>query len=102
MESADVIQVPLKDGGFDLDGMLQQIDNKTSLIWLCNPNNPTGTYFSHDELFNFLKRVPSDIPVLIDEAYVEFVTADDFPDTLKLQEDFDNAFYYVLFLRHMD
>ena len=92
MESADVIQVPLKDGGFDLDGMLQQIDNKTSLIWLCNPNNPTGTYFSHDELFNFLKRVPSDIPVLIDEAYVEFVTADDFPDTLKLQEDFDNAF----------
>ncbi|WP_145447720.1 aminotransferase class I/II-fold pyridoxal phosphate-dependent enzyme, partial [Staphylococcus hominis] len=49
-------------------------------------------YFSHDELFNFLKRVPSDIPVLIDEAYVEFVTADDFPDTLKLQEDFDNAF----------
>ena len=49
-----------------------------------------------------LKRVPSDIPVLIDEAYVEFVTADDFPDTLKLQEDFDNAFYYVLFLRHMD
>ena len=92
VESADVIQVPLKDGGFDLDGMLQQIDNKTSLIWLCNPNNPTGTYFSHDELFNFLKRVPSDIPVLIDEAYVEFVTADDFPDTLKLQEDFDNAF----------
>ena len=75
-----------------IDGMLQQIDNKTSLIWLCNPNNPTGTYFSHDELFNFLKRVPSDIPVLIDEAYVEFVTADDFPDTLKLQEDFDNAF----------
>ncbi|OMG44157.1 histidinol-phosphate aminotransferase, partial [Paenibacillus macerans] len=72
VESADVIQVPLKDGGFDLDGMLQQIDNKTSLIWLCNPNNPTGTYFSHDELFNFLKRVPSDIPVLIDEAYVEF------------------------------
>ena len=92
VESADVIQVPLKDGGFDLDGMLQQIDNKTSLIWLCNPNNPTGTYFSHDELFNFLKRVPSGIPVLIDEAYVEFVTADDFPDTLKLQEDFDNAF----------
>ena len=92
VESADVIQVPLKDGGFDLDGMLQQIDNKTSLIWLCNPNNPTGTYFSHDELFNFLKRVPSDTPVLIDEAYVEFVTADDFPDTLKLQEDFDNAF----------
>ena len=92
VESADVIQVPLKDGGFDLDGMLQQIDNKTSLIWLCNPNNPTGTYFSYDELFNFLKRVPSDIPVLIDEAYVEFVTADDFPDTLKLQEDFDNAF----------
>ncbi|MDN8847960.1 aminotransferase class I/II-fold pyridoxal phosphate-dependent enzyme, partial [Staphylococcus aureus] len=61
-------------------------------VWLCNPNNPTGTYFSHDELQRFLERVPSDIPVIIDEAYVEFVTADDFPDTLALQQQFANAF----------
>lgn len=45
VESADVIQVPLKDGGFDLDGMLQQIDNKTSLIWLCNLTIQLGLTF---------------------------------------------------------
>ena len=92
VESADVVQVPLKDGGFDLEGILQSIDEHTALVWLCNPNNPTGTYFNHETLFHFLERVPSHIPVLIDEAYVEFVTAKDFPDTLKLQETFDNAF----------
>ena len=42
------------------------------LVWLCNPNNPTGTYFNHDELESFLERVPSHVPVLIDEAYFEF------------------------------
>jgi len=92
VESAEVIQVPLKNGGYDLEGILNHIEDTTALVWLCNPNNPTGTYFSHDELHHFLERVPSHIPVLIDEAYVEFVTVNDFPDTLKLQEAFNNAF----------
>lgn len=92
VESAEVVQVPLKDYGFDLEEILKQVDNDTALVWLCNPNNPTGTYFSHAELEHFLERVPSHVPVLIDEAYFEFVTADDYPDTLKLQERFDNAF----------
>ncbi|MEJ7474661.1 aminotransferase class I/II-fold pyridoxal phosphate-dependent enzyme, partial [Staphylococcus saprophyticus] len=65
VESADVVQVPLKDGGFDLEGILQSIDEHTALVWLCNPNNPTGTYFNHETLFHFLERVPSHIPVLI-------------------------------------
>lgn len=92
VEAASVVQVPLKNGAFDLDGILDEVDDDTSLVWLCNPNNPTGTYFTHDELYSFLERVPSHVPVLIDEAYFEFVTTDDFPDTLKLQETFDNAF----------
>lgn len=92
VESANVIQVPLKNGGFDLEGILKEVNDSTSLVWLCNPNNPTGTYFSHDELENFLKRVPKHVPVLIDEAYFEFVTAEDYPDTLKLQDQFTNAF----------
>ncbi|RIM37126.1 aminotransferase class I/II-fold pyridoxal phosphate-dependent enzyme, partial [Staphylococcus cohnii] len=62
------------------------------LVWLCNPNNPTGRYFTHDALRNFLERVPSHIPVIVDEAYVEFATAKDFPDTLALQQEFENAF----------
>lgn len=92
VESAEVVKVPLKNGGFDLEGILKEVNSDTSLVWLCNPNNPTGTYFSHDELESFLERVPSHVPVLIDEAYFEFVTAEDYPDTLKLQERFDNAF----------
>ena len=75
-----------------MEGILKEVNSDTSLVWLCNPNNPTGTYFSHDELESFLERVPSHVPVLIDEAYFEFVTAEDYPDTLKLQERFDNAF----------
>ena len=92
VEAATVVQVPLQEGQFDLEGILQEVDDDTKLIWLCNPNNPTGTYFTHEQLRDFLSRVPSDIPVMIDEAYFEFVTAKDFPDTLALQEEFDNAF----------
>src|SRR5699024_12098849 len=71
---------------------LSEVDDNTKLVWLCNPNNPTGTYFTHNELKSFLERVPSHIPVIIDEAYVEFVTAEDFPNSLALQEAFSNAF----------
>ncbi|PHK50372.1 histidinol-phosphate transaminase [Staphylococcus edaphicus] len=92
VESADVVQVPLQKGEFDLEGILAEIDNDTKLVWLCNPNNPTGRYFTHEALQSFLERVPSHIPVIVDEAYVEFVTAKDFPDTLALQQRFENAF----------
>lgn len=92
VEAANVVQVPLQDGHFDLDGILAQIDNETKLVWLCNPNNPTGTYFTHEALAHFLQNVPSHVPVILDEAYVEFVTANDFPDALALQKEFPNAF----------
>ena len=92
IESANVVGTPLKDGKFDLNNILQEIDETTSLIWLCNPNNPTGTYFTHNELLEFLKQVPSTIPVALDEAYGEFVTAHDFPKSLDLQEEFKNLF----------
>lgn len=92
VEAANVVQVPSKNGGFDLEGILKVIDEDTALVWLCNPNNPTGTYFNHEALDSFLSQVPSNVPVIIDEAYFEFVTAQDFPDTLALQEKYDNAF----------
>lgn len=92
VESANVIQVPLKDGGFDLEGILKEVNEDTSLVWLCNPNNPTGTYFNHESLDSFLSQVSPHVPVIIDEAYFEFVTAEDYPDTLALQQKYDNAF----------
>ena len=50
VESAEVVQVPLLNGGFDLENIIKEVDEETALVWLCNPNNPTGTYFNHDEL----------------------------------------------------
>lgn len=53
IESAEVVQVPLLNGGFDLENIIKEVDEETALVWLCNPNNPTGTYFNHDELESF-------------------------------------------------
>ena len=53
VESAEVVQVPLLNGGFDLENIIKEVDEETALVWLCNPNNPTGTYFNHDELESF-------------------------------------------------
>ncbi|WP_256089148.1 aminotransferase class I/II-fold pyridoxal phosphate-dependent enzyme, partial [Staphylococcus aureus] len=92
VESAKVIKVPLEDGGFDLEGVLNVVNDDTSLVWLCTPNNPTGTYFNHESFDSFLSQVPSHVPVLIDEAFFEFVTAEDYPVTLALQQKYDNAF----------
>lgn len=92
IESANIVKSPLKNGKFDLDNILEEVDDETALIWLCNPNNPTGTYFTHNELIEFLNKVPSTIPVALDEAYGEFVTAEDFPNALELQEKYKNLF----------
>lgn len=71
--------VPLKNWKYDLDGMLAAITDKTKLIWLCNPNNPTGTIFTESELIAFLKKVPTDIVVVYDEAYAEYADSEDYP-----------------------
>lgn len=85
------IVVPLKDWTYNLDGMLSAITDKTRLIWLCNPNNPTGTMFSEDKLMNFLKQVPKHIVVIYDEAYNEYVTSDVYPrNATELLKDYPN------------
>ncbi|MGF7058367.1 histidinol-phosphate transaminase [Brassicibacter mesophilus] len=88
--------VPLKDWTHDLNGMLDKITEKTKLIWLCNPNNPTGTMFSEEKLISFLDKVPQNIVVVYDEAYNEYVTKDDYPkDSISLLEKYPN----ILILR---
>ncbi len=64
--------VPTKNNGFDLDGILQAIDANTRVIFLANPNNPTGTMFTSQELDAFLDRVPDHVVTVIDEAYYDF------------------------------
>lgn len=78
--------VPLNaDGVHDLRAMAEAIDDSTRIVFLCNPNNPTGTYIRDAELRWFLQEVREDLVIVLDEAYVEFVVADDFPDFFELR-----------------
>jgi histidinol-phosphate aminotransferase len=74
------VKVPLVDHRQDLAGMLAAITDRTRLIFLSNPNNPTGTALRTAELTSFLDQVPSNVLVVLDEAYREFVTDPDVPD----------------------
>ena len=78
---ARTIEVPSPDLRHDLDGMIAAITPKTRLIFIANPNNPTGTLAGQDEIDRFIERVPPDIVVVFDEAYFEYLS--DPPDTLR-------------------
>lgn len=75
----EYISVPMKDFRYDLKRILEKIDERTRLIFIANPNNPTGTYVNHDEVEDFLSKVPRGVIVCFDEAYYDFVDARDFP-----------------------
>ncbi len=88
---ATPVQVPLRDHTFDLDAMLAAVTDRTRLIFVCNPNNPTSTVVDPDELARFVAAVPSDILVCIDEAYVEYIRDGMLPDSLGLARDYPNV-----------
>ncbi|HJS99137.1 MAG TPA: histidinol-phosphate transaminase [Terriglobales bacterium] len=69
-----LIQVPMRDNGFDLNAIAAAIDQSTRLIYLANPNNPTGTMFDAGEFDDFLEQVPENVIVALDEAYCDFAT----------------------------
>ena len=78
---AHTVEVPSPDLRHDLDGMIAAITPKTRLIFVANPNNPTGTLAGQDEIDRFVERVPENVVVVFDEAYFEYL--DDPPDTLR-------------------
>ena len=63
----------LKDYSLDLDDIYKLIDDKTKIVFISNPNNPTGTFFSNDKIINFIKKVKDGVLVVIDEAYIEYI-----------------------------
>ncbi|MEI2716515.1 MAG: histidinol-phosphate transaminase [Candidatus Nanopelagicales bacterium] len=76
--SAQSIQVPLlPDARHDLAAMAAAVSDRTRVVFVCTPNNPTGPAVTHDELVEFLDRIPRDVLVVVDEAYFEFGLADD-------------------------
>lgn len=77
------VMVPLDDEHrYDLDAMLDRVGARTKLAYVCNPNNPTGTYVSRERLTRFVDALPESVLCVVDEAYHEYVTADDYPDSI--------------------
>ena len=77
--------VPLRDWTHDLEAMVAAITPRTKLVFVANPNNPTGTYVSRAAVERFLRAVPPEVIVVLDEAYIEYADARDYPDGLELR-----------------
>ena len=95
MFGGDPVFVPLKDFTVDLDGMVDAVDEDVALIFVCNPNNPTGTFVTHDQIASFIERLPKGVITVFDEAYMDFADDPDFPR----MTEFINAGYDVLVTR---
>lgn len=90
IENAVCIEVPLKDGKHDLHAMLDKVNDKTKIIWVCNPNNPTGTIVTKQELTDFMEQVPEHVLVVLDEAYFEYNGSAEYPDGIQLLSQYKN------------
>lgn len=93
----DARLVPLKGYGFDPDAMLSARDERTKIIFVCNPNNPTGTYWNRETLIRFLDSVGGEQIVVLDEAYFEYVDKPDYPDGMRLLEAYPNLIIFRTF-----
>ncbi len=89
---ATIKAIPLKNFTYDLEGMKQAVSAKTKIIFIGNPDNPAGTFISHDDLKSFMESLRSDILVFIDEAYFEYVQEKSYADSLALLKEHANIF----------
>jgi histidinol-phosphate aminotransferase len=87
---ADLVIVPARDYGHDLDAMAERITANTGVVWIANPNNPTGTRLAAGPLRAFVESVPEKALVVVDEAYFEYVEDDDHPDASQWLDAFPN------------
>ena len=90
IEGGTPVIVPLIDGVHDLQGMLSAITEKTKILFVCNPNNPTGTIVEKEQLLTFLAQVPEDILIVLDEAYYEYATSDSYLQSLPQLKKYSN------------
>lgn len=89
--------IPLKNNAFDPQAMLDAMDRHTKILFVCNPNNPTGTYWDKETMKGFLTAVDNRAVVVIDEAYCEYVENKDFPDGMDLMETYPNVITFRTF-----
>jgi len=87
---AEAVITPAKNWGHDLDAMRDAVTDQTRLIFVSNPNNPTGTWLTSDQLHSFLASIPDHVLVLVDEAYFEYVEEGEYPSSTKWIGEFPN------------
>src|SRR5271167_2290740 len=85
-----LILTPLKNYTFDLDAIARAVTPQTRIVYIANPNNPTGTAFGAAEFSAFLQRVPGDVLIVYDEAYIEYPERPDLPDWRELYKQYNN------------
>lgn len=73
IDGANIKEIPTVDGYHDLKAMLQAIDEDTKVVWICSPDNPTGTLLPREDFYQFMDQCPQDVLVVLDEAYYEFI-----------------------------
>ena len=82
-QGADVHTVPLVDQRYDLDALLAAVTPRTKLVYVCHPNNPTGTMNTTGELDGFFERLPDHVLTVVDQAYFEYIEREDYPDAVE-------------------
>ncbi|MCI0451613.1 MAG: histidinol-phosphate transaminase, partial [Candidatus Latescibacteria bacterium] len=85
------VGVPCRDYRLDLPAMRAAVDADTRIVFVCNPNNPTSTYVNANEVSAFLAGVPDDVLVVMDEAYIDYVDAPDYPNSMQIRRTRDNV-----------
>ncbi len=80
---ATPVRVPLTDARYDLDGLLAAITPRTKVVYVCHPNNPTGTMNTHAELNAYFDRVPAHVLTVLDQAYLEYIDDPEYPDGIE-------------------
>ncbi len=87
---ANPIEVPAKDWGHDLQAMADSVTDDTKVIYIANPNNPTGTFIPGNEIYDLLKQIPNRVIVVLDEAYTEYLSADEAYNSFDWLNEFEN------------
>ncbi len=86
------IEVPLKDYKHDFEAFIKNINDKTKLVFVCNPNNPTGNIMTKEEINYLVKNIPKDVVLVLDEAYYDYaIKNEDYPDSLSLLKERPNT-----------
>jgi histidinol-phosphate aminotransferase len=87
---ADIRVTPARDYGYDLEAMRGMVGERTGVVWIANPNNPTGTWVDGEALERFIAAVPEGVIVVVDEAYIEYVEEEGYPDASRWLSRYPN------------